>query len=383
MSAVSATPSVEEVLAAAERAAKASDWGRAADLLADAPEQVRVLDKRAFYLSRAKRYEESRQVLAVLRAREPANFLWAHMTGYQYYEEERYAEAVPWLLDAYRLNPTHLRNLYRLAQTRLHLGDVHKAKHGAGEVLRIWHSLPAEAQKREERTLAKASYLLGREQLKTDAAWAVDLLLQAAEHDPGDHDKHYRLGKALRKAGRARDAIEPLRRSLRIKPGQTYVELELAATLARCDEGEDASRLLAKVERRLNDWQALKGAALAARLHDGTRARRLLERAARKPFVRRSSAYAAVAEQVNAQPVPEDAERCSAAERCSSVESSCGRVDKISVERGYGFLVDEADGSSRYFKLPRKLRLRRGDIVIYRPREADKGPAADVLRRRD
>jgi predicted Zn-dependent protease len=116
-------PGVDELLAAAENAARATDWSRAADLLSDAPDQVRVLDKQAFYLSRAKRYEEARAVLAVLRGREPGNFLWPHMTGYQYYEEGRYEEAIPWLLQAYKLNPTHLRNLYRLAQSRRHQGD--------------------------------------------------------------------------------------------------------------------------------------------------------------------------------------------------------------------------------------------------------------------
>jgi predicted Zn-dependent protease len=105
------------------------------------------------------------------------------------------------------------------------------------------------------------------------------LRVQAAKHDPDDHDKHYLLGKALRKAGRAHEAIEPLRRALRIKPGQLYVELELAVALASCDQHPEASRLLAKVERRLHDWQALKGAGLAARLGDGPRARRLLQHA--------------------------------------------------------------------------------------------------------
>jgi len=207
------------------------------------------------------------------------------------------------------------------------------------------------------------------------------LLVQAAQHDPGDHDKHYLLGKALRKAGRFEEAAQPLRRALRIKPGQTYIELELAVTLARCDGGEaEAARLLGKVERRVNDWQALKAAALAARLSDGPRARRLLDRAARKGFVRRSAAYASVAEQVSALAAASGA---GPADVDDADEPKRGRVDKVNVERGFGFLIDDNDGTRRYFKLPKNLRLRRGEVVIYRPREADKGPAADIIRRRD
>lgn len=376
------TVGLDDVLRRADAHVAKGEWDAACEILGDAGSDTRVLDKFAFCLSRAKRYDDAVAVLEELQRREPHEARWAYMLGYQLYEQERYADAVPYFIAAWRANPRHLRNLYRLAQTRLHLGDVNKAKRAAMEVLRIWHDLPAEAQEREARTLAKASYLLGREQLKTNAAWAVDLLAQAAKHDPGDHDKHYLLGKALRKAGRVEHAVEPLRRALRIKPGQTYVELELAVTLARCERGEkEAARLLEKVERRVSDWQALKAAALAARLSDGTRAQRLLERAARKGFVRRSPPYAAVAEQVKGLATAPDAAASDVDE--DAVEPQRGRIDKVNVERGFGFLVDEADATRRYFKLPKGLRLRRGDLVVYRPRQANKGPAAYVIRRQD
>lgn len=368
---------LDEVLRRADAHIAKGEWEAACEILADAGSGTRVLDKFAFCLSRAKRYDAAYAVLEELQKRHPSEVRWPYMLGYQLYEQERYAEALPHFIAAWRANPRHLRNLYRLAQTRLHLGEVDKAKRGAMEVLRIWHKLPADARERDARTLAKASYLLGREQLKTDAVWAVELLGQAAQHDPADHDKHYLLGKALRKAGRYEEAAQPLRRALRIKPGQIYIELELAVTLARCDGGqEEAARLLGKVERRVNDWQALKAASLAARLSDGPRARRLLDRAARKGFVRRSPAYAAVAEQVNPVASTQGAEPAGAEPH----ELKCGRVDKVNAERDFGFLVDENDGTRRYFKLPKKMRLRRGELVIYRPREADKGPAADVIR---
>lgn len=373
-------PSLDELLRRVEAHIAESEWERACELLVDAGSDTRVLDKQAFCLSRAKRYEEAMMVLVELQSREPGEARWPYMLGYQLYAQERFSEALPHFIAAWRANPRHLRNLYRLAQTRLHLGDTDRAMRGAREVLRIWHDLPAEAQKREAKTLARAAYMLGRERLKTDTAAAIELLNLAVEHDPGDHDKHYLLGKALRKAGRAQDAVESLRRALRIKPGQLYVELELAVALGRSAGGEEeAIRILGNLERRLSDWQALKGAALAAGLTDGARARRLLDRAARKSFVRSSPAYAAVAERVKALPAqPEDGD-CKVDE--SPAKPRHGRIEKLDAEHGFGFLVDKDDGTRRYFKLPPKLRLHRGDVVVYRPRQADKGPAADVLRR--
>ncbi len=319
---------VDELLRRVEEQIAASHWERACELLADAGSDTRVLDKYAFCLSRAKRYDEAIAVLVELQSREPGEARWPYMLGYQLYAQDRFSEALPHFIAAWRANPRHLRNLYRLAQTRLHLGDADRAMRGATEVLRIWQDLPAEAQKREAQTLARAAYLVGREQLKTDAAAAIEPLNLAVEYDAGDHDKHYLLGKALRKAGRPQDAVESLRHALRIKPGQLYVELELAVALGRSAQGEEeAIRILGALERRLSDWQALKGAALAARLCDSVTARRLLERAARKSFVRGSPAYGAVAEQVKALPaVPEEGDR-EVAE--TAVESSHGRVDKI------------------------------------------------------
>ena len=59
------------------------------------------------------------------------------MTGYQFYEQQRYAAATPWLIETFKRNPSHLRNLYRLAQNRRHLGDSEKAKRACVEVIRF------------------------------------------------------------------------------------------------------------------------------------------------------------------------------------------------------------------------------------------------------
>jgi tetratricopeptide (TPR) repeat protein len=374
---VAAEAQVEPVdlLKQAEDAMAKGDWNGACEILEASATHVPVRERLAFCLSRAKRYDDAIANLEQLRNLQPRKTKWSYMLGYQYYEQERYAEALPHFVKAWKLAPRHLRNLYRLAQTRLHLDEAERAKRGAAEVLRLWQQLPPDRQAREKATMAKSAYLLGREELKNNPTKAVEPLRLAAEHDPGEVNRHYLLGKALRKAKRPEEAMEPLRRAARMKPGQPYIELELAVALALLPEGRDeAAERLAKIERRLSDWQALKGAGLAATLGDSHRARRLLKRAARKGFVRRSPAFAAVEEKVDQLPDLREKQ-----DGGSDEEMFKGRVDMINRRRGFGFLTDQTDEIRRYFKLPRDLKIRRGDRIIYRPREADKGPAADVI----
>lgn len=363
-----------DLLKQAEVAMAKGEWNGACEILEANATHLAVRERLAFCLSRAKRYDEAIAKLEQLRDQQPEKVKWSYMLGYQYYEQEQYAEALPYFVAAWRLDHGHLRNLYRLAQTRLHLDEPDRAKRGAAEVLRLWGQLPPDRQERERSAMAKSAYLLGREELKDNPLRAIAPLQMAAEHDPGEVHRHYLLGKALRKAKRPEEAITPLRRAARMKPGQPYIELELAVALALSAGGKsEAAGLLSKIERRLSDWQALKGAGLAATLEDGERARRLLKRAARKGFVRRSSAFAAVEEKVSQLPDLNDEPHSG-----SDDGTREGRVDMVNGRRGFGFLIDQSDQTRRYFKLPRDLKISRGDRVAYQPKAADKGPAADV-----
>ncbi|HTD07480.1 MAG TPA: tetratricopeptide repeat protein [Solirubrobacteraceae bacterium] len=379
-------PGVPEMLELAQKAANATDWNRASDLLADAPEEVRVLDKRAFYLSRAKRYEEALALLAILRAKEPANFLWPHMTGYQFYVQGLYGEAVPWLLAAYRLNPKHLRNLYRLAQARRHQGELLRAKRAAGEVLKLWHALPTDAQERESKTLAKASYLLGQLQADKDPSGALDLFRQAVEHDPGDHDKHYRLGKTHRRLGQPREAVAALTRARRIKPRCIYIELELADALRLTGETETAFRHLATAMPGARGWQALKASRIAHELGRNDDAARMLHVAARDRKVSRSPLYLALKQKLPSVPSRKPSERERRRPRSGKAAviavpdavsvAHTGKVDHVRPAKGFGFLVDDADGERCYFRLPSTASLSDGQPVRFRRADTKRGPAA-------
>jgi tetratricopeptide (TPR) repeat protein len=165
--------SVPELVAAAEVAADAREWDHAAELLDGAPAEGPVLSKRAFYLSRAARYGEARQVLEALCAKEPQNCRWPYMIGYQYLQERSYDSAVLWLRKAYLLNPRHIAILYKLALARREQGEIIRSKLAAMEVLKLWHALPEGRRDRDAKTFAKASYMLGLMQCDRDPHGAL------------------------------------------------------------------------------------------------------------------------------------------------------------------------------------------------------------------
>jgi tetratricopeptide (TPR) repeat protein/cold shock CspA family protein len=374
-SGISQTP--EALLGEAERAAEQKDWSRAADALAAAGEATDVLDKRVFYLSRAKRYDEALEVVAKLRARAPDNFLYAYMTAYQYYAQEQYAEAIPWFREALKRNPKHLKSWWRAANALSKSGQELKAVSCAGKVLRLWCELPKEAQERERTNLAKAPYFLGKVQMRSDPVGAIPLLEQAVEHDSNDPYKHYRLGKALRYAGRPDQGVEHVRRARKLKPGDGNIELELALCLGRSGETEEALGIVRRRADRLRGWDLLKAGQLVLDLGDAQLASNLLERASRDRVTRKDEKVKSALAVARAAPPANEQALASNA----PAHSLTGRVDVVRSERNFGFLVDERDATRRHFRLKEAPHLRVGDRVSYLPFEGEKGPAARDLQR--
>ena len=367
--AISPAPAAE-LLAQAERAAARKEWGRAVELAAQAGASREALEKRAFYLSRDQRYDESLTVLAELRRREPDYFKWCYMTAYQYYVQERYREAIPWFRESLKRKPEHLKSWWRAANALAKAGEEKKAAKCAAKVLRLWHELSDADKERDRPSFAKASFLLGKQQMKNDPHGAVALLEQALAHDPKDPYKHYRLGKALRYCGRAGDAVVHLRDAAKLKPHDVNIELELALCLARVEQRDEAGRLLKPLARRLRGWDLLKGGRLALDVGEPTLAVGLLERAARDRTTRKDERVKQLFEEARAAAPP--------AVSGADGERLHGRVDVVREERNFGFLVDDV-GTRRHFRLTPKLRVRRGDRVSFIAVAADKGPAAREL----
>lgn len=365
----------EELLKEATRAADDRDWSRAADILAGAVPSDFVVDRRAWYLSRAKRYDEALELLSELQRRRPDDFRPYYMIGYQYYDQGKYRESLSWFDSAIQRKPQHLKSLWRRAYALHKVGEEAKARVAAGAILRVWHELPPDQRDADRKILAKASYLLGKGQLRADPQGAVWLLRQAAENDPDDPYKHYLLGKGLRLSGQINEALLSLKRARKLKPGDVHIELEYAAALIHAGEVREGLRLIAQLSRRCRGWEAFKAGRLCVQARDRELAISLLRRARQDRPTRNDPKVREALEEALALPVPEKSQ-----EAGDQVDRHTGRIELVRAKRGFGFLVDEEEGTKRHFRLKQGVRLDRGQQVSFIPMKIERGPAARDVR---
>jgi len=358
---------IEAAAAAAARFA----WGQAADALANAGNSTFVLDKRAFYLSRAKRYSEALELLAVLRYRDPGGFMPLYLTGYQYYVQELYSEAIPWFDHALARQPGHVKAHWRKAKALAATGRPAEACAAAATVLRLFHALPDSEKPAQQQTFGKASHMLGKYELeKGRARDAIDFLQQAVQADNSDPYHHYLLGKAQFRTGCTSDAIIALRKARALKRDDPSIELELAACLLQTGDTEGCLTAIARVDQRCRGWLAYKAGKLALESGRPQLAVRILERANQNRDTHGSPEVQQALSKALEAAGPAD---------LNNSATAFGKVAVVNPQRGFGFLVDE-HGVRRHFRLD-DARLRKGDRVRFLPREASKGPAAqDVAR---
>ena len=361
-------------LEAAAAAAECLDWSGAADILSNAGISTPVLDKRSFYLSRAKRYSEALELLAILRERDPDDFMPFYLTAYQYYVQELYSEAVPWFDQALSRHPDHIKANWRRAKALASIGRHADAREAAAKVLRLYHSLPLVDRPQQQQSLARASHMLGKYELEKGRGHdALAFLEQAVDADGSDPYHHYLLGKARLRTGNTADAMASLRRAQALKHDDPSIELELAACMLKSGDNEGCATRVARVESRCRGWMAFKGGKLALECGRPDLAVRMLEQASRNRDTKGDASVKELLEAARAaQPVPP-----SSTEGAANV--AFGQVAVVDPDRGFGFLVDEL-GTRRHFKL-RTRTLRKGDRVQFQPTDAPKGPAADGVSR--
>jgi tetratricopeptide (TPR) repeat protein/cold shock CspA family protein len=375
---------LEQAAAAAGR----KEWDRAADLLAAAPQTDEIVDKHGWYLSRAKRYEEAIQVFLELRRRRPSDYLPPYMIGFQHYNQEQWRESLQWFDEALAHKPEHIKSMWRRAHALERLGEDVEAAMAAGGILRLWHELPPSRQEEDRKLVGRASFLLGRRQMAHDPAGAAELLAQAAELEPDDPFKHYKLAKALRRSGRPRDALGPAERAARMKLGDPNIAVEYAAALHAHARSAEAVQALARVARRCTGWKAYQAGALALQAGDVRLAVEFLSQAGRDRAVRADPrVMSALAEATAKAGSPSAAEPRTEGRRRDrpsvhephNATNGHGRVDVVRPDRGFGFLVDDA-GVRRHFRLDPSASVGRGQEVLFTPVVAKKGPAAVNVR---
>src|SRR4051812_48166035 len=113
---------LEAAFAAADAAAQRKDWSGAAKYLDGLPDTNEVLDKRGWFLSRDKQYDEAFDAFSQLRSRRPSDYRPPYMMGFQLYQQQKWADSLPYFDAALKLNPHHLKSLWRRAHALDQLG---------------------------------------------------------------------------------------------------------------------------------------------------------------------------------------------------------------------------------------------------------------------
>ncbi len=376
----------DDRLAEAAVAAEAKDWSGAADVLATGPQSDEILDKRGWYLSRAKRYDEAIRVFSELRNRRPHDYRPPYMMGFQYYNQERWRESLSWFAEALERKPDHIKSLWRSAHALEKAGDDKQAALMAGRVLQLWHELPPARQEEDRKSAARASFLLGRRQLARDPVGAAELFAQAAELEPDDPFKHYRHAQALRRSGRGREALSAAERAHRLKRGDPNITVEYAEALNANRRPTEAAKALGRAARRCVGWKAYQAGKLALQLGDPRLAVDLLRQAERDRTVRvdpglkealaEATSRAGESGTSRSRPQGRRGRRQGSVGSNGDGSSGHGRVDVLRIDRGFGFLVDDA-GVRRHFRVDSAADLAQGQEVTFIPVAAAKGPAAN------
>jgi len=364
----------DPLIGQAEALAQSSDWGRAADLLAGSKGSLSVLEKRAYYLSRAGRIDDALAILAEMLTEYPDDFKPYFLTGYQHLKKGDHRQAALWLEQAASRNPTHIPTLDRLAFSLSKAGDHAGAARYATRVIKEWYCLEEPQRQLEVRRYVTACCLLGKRYLRSDPQSAVEYYEAAVQNDLTNPWPLYGLGCALGAVGRHVDALAALNRASELKPGDVWIELERAAALIRHGQRESGLGGLILLKPRLNAWEAERGARVAMLAADAALALELIDVAVRSRAVRKHPRVARLRGEAQKR-----AQESGVTPAAVIDELHTGRIDVLQPDRGFGFVVDDRDGARRHFRVRGRVRLTVGDRVKFRPRRGEKGPAAEEL----
>jgi tetratricopeptide (TPR) repeat protein len=243
---------VSSLLAQTGRLADARNWSDAADVcrqaLEIAPDDMAILDKLGWYLSRAKRYEEAIEVYRDLVHRDPDKAKWPYMLGYQYYDQGQWKEAMTWFDRALELWDTYLVVLYRKGYAHTALNEVESAKQAFQKCITVWRQLEGEAREAGAKYYSDACFQLGKILLSSgQSRHAEKIFSEAVRYGPPDAHKHYNYGKALLKNNKPSEALEQFQIATQIEPGKDYVLDYMARAYMDLERYQEAEAALERI----------------------------------------------------------------------------------------------------------------------------------------
>lgn len=248
----------DQILAEAEKAEKNGDLKAAIRLCDTALETERnnqiVRERLGWCLSRDQQYSRAADLFQQLAQAQPDVAKWPYMAGFQYYQQQRWRDAIVWFNNSLKLNPGYVVVLYRKGYSHFKAGEIGEALQAFQRCRSLWHALAdGPTKEKDKKNCAKAAYhqaeilVENPHKIEGGVEGAVPLLREAIDLDPDNHNNHYLLGKALLELNRPADAIVELERSDQIHRGADYVLDRLALGLAQLDRLEEAERIYERI----------------------------------------------------------------------------------------------------------------------------------------
>jgi tetratricopeptide (TPR) repeat protein len=259
------TPKVSGILQKAEDLAKQKLWSEAADTCLSAreieTENVILLEKIGWYLSRAKRYSEAIGVFVELSRIEPQKAKWSYMIGYQFYDQQKWDEAISWFNKSLDLYSDYVVVLYRKGYALKLIQKENDAIECFSRVISIWNESDSVKKDQIAKYYSDAAYQLGKIYLQHGLSRKAEYpLSEAVKHDRGDAHKLYSYGKALLSNNKPSEAVCQLQNANKIKPREDYIQTCLAKAYAECGEIEKGLKLLERIppkHRKHYVWKSL------------------------------------------------------------------------------------------------------------------------------
>ena len=226
-----------DLLKSAQQYESESKWIEAANqytiLLADSP-TVDFYERAAWCFSRASEYKKAIPLFLILNELEPLSAKWPYMTGYQYYCQKDWVNAIAWFEKALERFPDYFVVKYRLAYAYIQASGTYKKLTKAEywkaighlkDCHKLWSAFDEHKKKKEQSTYFDVNFLHGKVlmDLPNHYLEAIELFQVALSIKPTDEFAKYNLAKTFYLNGEYQKA------KLNVPSGNQYYIVELTA----------------------------------------------------------------------------------------------------------------------------------------------------------
>lgn len=259
----------EEILSQAEALASRGQWQEAVSLLREQqragslPENV--LDKLAYYCSRAGDYDGAIALYQDFHRKQPSEAKWFYALGFQYQQKKQWGDAISAYEHSVELAPRWLLPALRLGDAYQAAGQLDEAIQAYRKGIQSCRELPVNRHSDLAPFYAKLCAKVARALLSKpnqspgEFEEAVKLSQESVAADPNDANNWYRLGCAFLRAARADEALDSLQKAEALAPKKEYVCHKIAQAHLRKGNSEQALKAYERIPQHRRTPYILHG----------------------------------------------------------------------------------------------------------------------------